>query len=46
MQIEPYIARKILMHTKGTLKANHWEAHAVVLRVHSASKWSEIATAA
>lgn len=43
MQIEPYIARKILGHTNQELKQAH--VRHVVLRMHSASKWTEHATA-
>lgn len=44
MQIEPYIARKILAHTNQ----EQWQAHAhcVVLKMHSDSKWSKHTTAA
>lgn len=43
MQIEPYIARKILGHTNQEHLQAH--AHCVVLRMHSASKWTEHVTA-
>lgn len=43
MQIGPHIARKILAHTNHQHLQAH--PHCVIVRMHSASKWTEVGTA-